>query len=402
MLYNELLIHFGELSTKGLNKKRFIQQLAKNIRHSLKAQALVGTVQTDRDHLYILFDEPTDILPYVDILQRISGIQKIAPVLRCELDIKKIKEAALTLAKEQEFETFKVACRRANKAFPLDSFGVMREVGGFLLVSLKTKKVDVHNPDLTLNIEIRDDYSYLSFVNYPGCGGYPLGTNGKVLHLLSGGIDSPVAAYLLLRRGILVEMIHFAAPPYTSERVVDKLTSLMKKLNLYQARIRLHIIPFTDLQLSIYKHAAEPYCITIMRRMMMRISSRLADKLGLPAISTGESIGQVASQTLNSMKVINEVTNTPIIRPLAVFDKLEIIKISKDIDTYDISIEPYEDCCTIFKPKKPRTNPRSKDCEFYEKQWDYESQIASCLENERIIDVEEGVIKSENCSADRS
>lgn len=402
MLYNELLIHFGELSTKGLNKKRFIQQLAKNIRHSLKAQALVGTVQTDRDHLYILFDEPTDILPYVDILQRISGIQKITPVLRCELDIKKIKEAALTLAKEQEFETFKVACRRANKAFPLDSFGVMREVGGFLLVSLKTKKVDVHNPDLTLNIEIRDDYAYLSFVNYPGCGGYPLGTNGKVLHLLSGGIDSPVAAYLLLRRGILVEMIHFAAPPYTSERVVDKLTSLMKKLNLYQARIRLHIIPFTDLQLSIYKHAAEPYCITIMRRMMMRISSRLADKLGLPAISTGESIGQVASQTLNSMKVINEVTNTPIIRPLAVFDKLEIIKISKDIDTYDISIEPYEDCCTIFKPKKPRTNPRSKDCEFYEKQWDYESQIASCLENERIIDVEEGVIKSENCSADRS
>ena len=402
MLYNELLIHFGELSTKGLNKKRFIQQLAKNIRHSLKAQALVGTVQTDRDHLYILFDEPTDILPYVDILQRISGIQKITPVLRCELDIKKIKEAALTLAKEQEFETFKVACRRANKAFPLDSFGVMREVGGFLLVSLKTKKVDVHNPDLTLNIEIRDHYAYLSFVNYPGCGGYPLGTNGKVLHLLSGGIDSPVAAYLLLRRGILVEMIHFAAPPYTSERVVDKLTSLMKKLNLYQARIRLHIIPFTDLQLSIYKHAAEPYCITIMRRMMMRISSRLADKLGLPAISTGESIGQVASQTLNSMKVINEVTNTPIIRPLAVFDKLEIIKISKDIDTYDISIEPYEDCCTIFKPKKPRTNPRSKDCEFYEKQWDYESQIASCLENERIIDVEEGVIKSENCSADRS
>ncbi len=402
MLYNELLIHFGELSTKGLNKKRFIQQLAKNIRHSLKAQALVGTVQTDRDHLYILFDEPTDILPYVDILQRISGIQKITPVLRCELDIKKIKEAALTLAKEQEFETFKVACRRANKAFPLDSFGVMREVGGFLLVSLKTKKVVVHNPDLTLNIEIRDDYAYLSFVNYPGCGGYPLGTNGKVLHLLSGGIDSPVAAYLLLRRGILVEMIHFAAPPYTSERVVDKLTSLMKKLNLYQARIRLHIIPFTDLQLSIYKHAAEPYCITIMRRMMMRISSRLADKLGLPAISTGESIGQVASQTLNSMKVINEVTNTPIIRPLAVFDKLEIIKISKDIDTYDISIEPYEDCCTIFKPKKPRTNPRSKDCEFYEKQWDYESQIASCLENERIIDVEEGVIKSENCSADRS
>lgn len=402
MLYNELLIHFGELSTKGLNKKRFIQQLAKNIRHSLKAQTLVGTVQTDRDHLYILFDEPTDILPYVDILQRISGIQKITPVLRCELDIKKIKEAALTLAKEQEFETFKVACRRANKAFPLDSFGVMREVGGFLLVSLKTKKVDVHNPDLTLNIELRDDYAYLSFVNYPGCGGYPLGTNGKVLHLLSGGIDSPVAAYLLLRRGILVQMIHFAAPPYTSERVVDKLTSLMKKLNLYQARIRLHIIPFTDLQLSIYKHAAEPYCITIMRRMMMRISSRLADKLGLPAISTGESIGQVASQTLNSMKVINEVTNTPIIRPLAVFDKLEIIKISKDIDTYDISIEPYEDCCTIFKPKKPRTNPRSKDCEFYEKQWDYESQIASCLENERIIDVEEGVIKSENCSADRS
>lgn len=402
MLYNELLIHFGELSTKGLNKKRFIQQLAKNIRHSLKAQTLVGTVQTDRDHLYILFDGPTDILPYVDILQRISGIQKITPVLRCELDIKKIKEAALTLAKEQEFETFKVACRRANKAFPLDSFGVMGEVGGFLLVSLKTKKVDVHNPDLTLNIEIRDDYAYLSFVNYPGCGGYPLGTNGKVLHLLSGGIDSPVAAYLLLRRGILVEMIHFAAPPYTSERVVDKLTSLMKKLNLYQARIRLHIIPFTDLQLSIYKHAAEPYCITIMRRMMMRISSRLADKLGLPAISTGESIGQVASQTLNSMKVINEVTNTPIIRPLAVFDKLEIIKISKDIDTYDISIEPYEDCCTIFKPKKPRTNPRSKDCEFYEKQWDYESQIASCLENERIIDVEEGVIKSENCSADRS
>ena len=216
---------------------------------------------------------------------------------------------------------------------------------------------------------------------YPGAGGYPLGVAGKTMHMLSGGIDSPVAAYLMMKRGVTIECIHFASPPYTQEAVIYKLEDILRKLNRYQARIRLQIVPFTKLQEAIYDHAPESYCITLMRRMMYRLAERLAKRRNCIVISNGESIGQVASQTLQSIKTINEVTNMPVIRPCATMDKLEIISLSKKIDTYEISIRPYEDCCTIFTPKAPKTAPKLEQVEEFEKLFDYESLINEALGN---------------------
>ncbi|MCF0116661.1 MAG: tRNA 4-thiouridine(8) synthase ThiI, partial [Bacilli bacterium] len=235
--------------------------------------------------------------------------------------------------------------------------------------------------DILVSIEVRDDASYIFTETYLGSGGYPLGIAGKSMHMLSGGIDSPVAAYLLMKRGVTIECIHFASPPYTQMAVIYKLEDLCKKLNYYQERIRLHIIPFTKIQEAIYDNVPESYCITIMRRMMYRLADTLAKRRKCPIISSGESIGQVASQTLQSINVINAVTNRPVIRPCATMDKLEIIGISKKIDTYDISIRPYEDCCTIFTPKAPKTMPKMEEVEEYEQLFDYQSLINEALAN---------------------
>jgi thiamine biosynthesis protein ThiI len=223
--------------------------------------------------------------------------------------------------------------------------------------------------------------------------------NGKVLLLLSGGIDSPVAAYSLLRRGIKVECIHFAAPPYTSEAVIDKLKDLIGVLNVYQPKIKINVVPFTKLQESIYKYVAEPYCITIMRRMMLRIATKVAKKCRALALATGESIGQVASQTLVSIQTINDVTNFPILRPLAVEDKVSIMNTARRIGTYEISIRPYEDCCTIFKPKKPKTKPKIEECEFFEKKWDWASQVDECVSSITSILMEDGIEQVEEGEA---
>lgn len=239
----------------------------------------------------------------------------------------------------------------------------------------------MHTPEGKLKILINDNEAYLSLHDYPGLGGYPLGMNGKVTLLLSGGIDSPVAAFSLIRRGIKIECLHFASPPYTSASVIDKLQDILKELNEFQMDIKLQIVPFTKLQEEIYKYVAEPYCITIMRRMMMRIGTEVAKRNNALAVATGESIGQVASQTLESIQVINEVTNFPILRPLATMDKLSIIDASKKINTYEISIRPYEDCCTIFKPKRPKTKPRLDECLKYEEKFDYKSLIEEAVDN---------------------
>ncbi len=249
-------------------------------------------------------------------------------------------------------------------------------------------KVDVHNPDINLFIEIRDEAAYLFINSFLAVGGYPLGIAGKTLHMLSGGIDSPVAAYLMMKRGVKIECVHFASPPYTQEAVIYKLVDLLKVLNKYQPSIRLFIVPFTKIQEAIYDNIDESYCITIMRRMMFRIASRLALKKNCPVISTGESIGQVASQTLQSIHVINEVTNIPVIRPCASMDKIEIIELSKKINTYDISIRPYEDCCTIFTPKNPKTSPHLKEVKEYEDKIDFESLINEAVDNIEIKVIE--------------
>ena len=388
MNYDSLMIHYGELSTKGLNKKAFINTLYLNVRHALKPFPV--QVAYTRDFILVNLQGG----PFESVLarvQEIPGIQRISLVAKVGKDIKVMEDAAVELLKNEAGKTFKVDVHRVDKSFPMRSYDATVAIADAILHATD-KKVDLHHFDVLLKVAIRNDACYLSCHDYPGLGGYPLGMCGKVMHLLSGGIDSPVAAYQLLRRGMAIETIHFASPPYTSAAVIDKLEDILKELNIYQRNIKLNIIPFTKLQEAIYQNVPEPYCITIMRRMMVRIAVALAKKHHCLAISSGESVGQVASQTLQSILVINEVTNFPILRPLATEDKVSIIQKSIKIHTYDISIRPYEDCCTIFKPKKPKTMPSLVEAIEYENRFDYQALIDEAVANVESIYVEEGEI----------
>ena len=378
MNYDRIMVRFGELSTKGKNKKDFIRLLGQNIKRALKSYKDIR-IDVRFDHIYVIL-KGHDYQEILNILEDISGIQSLSLVHKCEKDIEVIKHDALELIKEEKGKTFKVKCKRSDKSFPLISDQITRLVAGEILRNTELK-VDVHNPDITLAIEVRQEATYIYCSTFLGAGGYPLGIGGKTMHMLSGGIDSPVAAYLMMKRGMTIECIHFASPPYTQMGVIYKLEDLLHVLNKYQGKIRLHIVPFTKIQEAIYDNADESYCITLMRRMMYRLADRLARRRKCPVISNGESIGQVASQTLQSLNVINAVTNMPIIRPCATMDKLEIIKISEKINTYEISIRPYEDCCTIFTPHNPKTAPNLQEVEKFEAKFDYESLIEEALKN---------------------
>ncbi|MDD7064223.1 MAG: tRNA 4-thiouridine(8) synthase ThiI [Mollicutes bacterium] len=376
MIYDSLMIHYGELSTKGDNRRLFVNQLTHNVRLALRR--FPGTeARGGRDHLYVSL-KGQNPEPIIARLQEVSGIQKISLVAKLEPTEDALKEAVLALLKEEKGSTFKIDVKRADKSFPIHSYELTCLLADHIL-DHSSWTVDLHHFDARIKIDIRQEGAYLSCHDYPGLGGYPLGMNGKVMMLLSGGIDSPVATFELIRRGIKVETIHFASPPYTQMAVIDKLKDLLKDLNDYQPSFKLNIIPFTKLQEAIYAHVSEPYCITIMRRMMLRIAVEVAKKEGCQALATGESVGQVASQTLESMQVINEVTNFPILRPLATSDKVRIIDTAKRIGTYEISIRPYEDCCTIFKPKRPKTKPQLDDCYYYESQFDWKSLVDECV-----------------------
>ena len=376
--YSHIMVRFGELSTKGKNKKDFIRILAENIKRGLKEYENLS-YEIRYDHIYIaLNDTPYD--PVISVLKDISGIRSVSLVYRLEKDMAKIKADSLELIKNEEGKTFKVLAKRSDKKFELTSEEITRAVASNILKNT-TLKVDVHNPDIPLNIEVRDEAAYIFFKTYICAGGYPLGVGGKTMHMLSGGIDSPVAAFLMMKRGVTIECIHFASPPYTQMGVIYKLEDLLRVLNKWQAKIRLHIIPFTKIQEAIYDNAPESYCITLMRRMMFRLADRLARRRKCLVISSGESVGQVASQTLQSMRVINAVTNMPVIRPCAVMDKIDIIDLSKKIGTYEISIRPYEDCCTIFTPKNPKTMPQEEEVVKFESKFDYESLINEALAN---------------------
>ncbi|MBE6136252.1 MAG: tRNA 4-thiouridine(8) synthase ThiI [Erysipelotrichaceae bacterium] len=384
--YSHIMIRFGELSTKGKNKSSFIRVLYENIKHALKDFSSLE-IESRYDHIYVYLNGE-DYEPVIARLQDVSGIHAMSLVYRVEKDIEAIKQSALELINQEEGKTFKVNAKRGDKKFPLHSDEVVRAVAPVILRNTPLR-VDVHHPDISVNIEIRDEAAYIFTRTYPGAGGYPLGVGGKAMHMLSGGIDSPVAAYLLMRRGVKIECIHFASPPYTNVGVIFKLEDLLKKLNRYQPTIRLNIIPFTKIQEAIYDNVPESYCITIMRRMMYRLASRLASRRNCPVISSGESVGQVASQTLQSIHVINEVTNTPVIRPCATMDKLDIIDISKKIDTYEISIRPYEDCCTIFTPKNPKTAPDLEMAKELENKFNFEELINEALNNVEVKIIEE-------------
>lgn len=386
MNYDRIMIRYGELSTKGKNKKDFVFQLGKNIKHALKDfEGLEFVIRLD--HTYVVLNG-NDTDKVIARLQDVSGIHSMSLVLKIDSDIENIKNVALESIKLEKGHTFKIKAKRADKLYPIHSEDITRQVAGRILSSTDWK-VDVHNPDILLNIEVRQDGTYLFTRTVPGAGGYPLGVGGKAMMMISGGIDSPVASYLLMKRGITLEMIHYASPPYTSAAVLDKIKDLCKVLNKYQPTIRVHIIPFTKLQEEIYRNVDESYAITIMRRMMYRIAERLSKRRKCLAIANGESVGQVASQTLASIKTINNVTNMPILRPLAIFDKLDIISISEKIGTYDISIRPYEDCCTIFDPKNPKTAPDLEEVEKLEQKFDYESLINECVANVEVMFVKE-------------
>ncbi len=378
LAYSHIMVRFGELSTKGKNKKDFIKTLSDNIKIALK-DFHGAEIITRHDHIYIGLND-LNPKPLIERLQDVSGIQALSLVYKCTNNIDEIIENAYQLILEEEGKTFKVKVKRSDKSFPLISDQITRMVATKILKNTNLT-VDVHHPDILLSIEVHADATYIFAHTYKGAGGYPLGVGGKTMHMLSGGIDSPVAAYLMMKRGVMIECIHFASPPYTQEAVIYKLIDLLKVLNHYQGKIRLHIVPFTKIQEAIYDNVPESYCITLMRRMMFRLADILAKRRKCPVISTGESIGQVASQTLQSMHVINAVTNTPIIRPLATMDKTEIIRISEKIKTYEISIRPYEDCCTIFTPKAPKTMPHMDEVLKFEESFDYNSLVQEAINN---------------------
>lgn len=381
MEYNHILVRFGELTTKGKNKKDFIQRLRNNTRNVLSDfENLKFEAQHDR--MFVILNGE-DCEAVMERLKNVFGIHSFSPAVKCSKDIDEIADVALEMMREKGTCTFKVVARRSDKSFPMNSDEINRFVATRILKNTDCK-VDVHNMDVRLQVEIRPDCAYVLSRVVEGAGGYPVGVGGKALVMLSGGIDSPVASYLTMKRGIEIECIHYASPPYTSDRAQQKVLDLAEKLSGYQGRIKVHVVPFTELQLEIYKHANEAYPITIMRRMMYRIAEKVAAQRGCKALVNGESVGQVASQTLESMETINSVVNIPVLRPVVTYDKLEIIDVAKKIDTYELSIQPFEDCCTIFTPKNPVTKPTIKKAESFER-WDYETMIDECIANMKTV-----------------
>ena len=380
-----ILIKYGELTTKKDNRNIFISKIYEQMKELLKDYDV--KIEKNRVRMYITVKDE-DMEEVVNIVKNIFGILRIVIAYKVKTDIKEIESTVLEVAKMEEYNTFKVETDRANKSFPIPSMDFSKQIGALILKNIPNKSVDVHNPDYLLKIEIRDEFTYIYKKEIDGLGGYPVGIAGKGLLMLSGGIDSPVAGYMAMKRGIKLECIYFESPPHTSIAATNKVKKLVSILNTYQSSIKLHIINFTEIQEAIYKNINPEYMITIMRRMMYRISEKIMHERNCLVLINGESVGQVASQTLTSMSVINSVTNVPVIRPVACLDKLEIINIAKKINTYETSILPYEDCCTIFLPKHPVINPKIDKAIDYEKLINYEEMIDRAVNNRNIVTIE--------------
>lgn len=374
-----IMIKYGELTTKKSNRKLFINILDNNIKKILSNE--LYTLKKDRVRMYI---ESDNIDSISQKLQKVFGIHSIVECYSVDNNIEEIESTVLNLINNVEGSTFKVDTKRADKDFPIHSMEFNNKIGGLVLKNTSLK-VDVHNPDITIHIEIRPEGTFIYFNEIKGIGGYPVGIQGKGLLMLSGGIDSPVAGYLALKRGVDIDCLYFESPPHTSIEAKNKVVKLASIINAYSGNIRVFVLPFTEIQETIYKNVDDTYIITIMRRFMYRIAEKLAIKYNSKIIINGESIGQVASQTLTSMSVINAVTNMPVIRPVACLDKLEIIDIAKKIETYETSILPYEDCCTIFLPKHPVINPSLEKVLYYESKLNVEELIEKAINNVEII-----------------
>ncbi len=376
-----ILIKNGELTLKGLNRSNFEDILIKNIRRRLKS---LGEFDVRKAQSTIYIEPKSDDFDFAEALERVKLIFGIAAFSRacvCEKSMDDILTKSVEYLKDSlaNIKTFKVEAKRSDKHFPLTSPEICREVGGKLLAANHHLKVDVHNPDLVVYVEIRDYYAYVRAEQIHGAGGLPVGTAGTASILISGGIDSPVAAWTMAKRGLRLNAIHFASPPYTSPRAEQKVKTLLSKVARYSGTINLAIVPFTEIQDEIAKNCPEEYFTLIMRRMMMRISEQIAKNSGSMALITGESLGQVASQTLPALVTTDFVTNMPVLRPLIGMDKEEIITISRNIDTFETSILPFEDCCTVFTPKHPKTRPTLESCEIAESKLDVDALVQKAI-----------------------
>lgn len=387
-MYNCIIIKFGELFTKGKNRNNFISLLEKNIKNYLKEFKKLSYFKY-HDHICIELNNE-DYLKIINILKDISGIYSLSPAIKTKSDLKIIQDNIFFLINKikNKKKTFKIFYKRSNKNIGFSSKEVIDYIANNILEKTKLK-VDIHNPDISIFIEVRNDGVFIFLEKILSIGGYPIGMNGKILMLISGGIDSPVASYLLMKKGIILEFVHFASPPYTKEAVIDKIKDILKELKKFQFFIKLYIVNFTEIQTKIYEVFNESYAITVIRRMMYRIAIKLANKNNCLAIANGDSIGQVSSQTIYSMNVIEEVNNEKIsiIRPLSIFDKIDIIKIAKKINTYDISIRPYDDCCTIFSHKNSKTKPNIKKILLFEKKINYDYLIDKAIKNIKVVTI---------------
>ena len=400
MQYDHLLVRYGELTLKGTNRKMFVNQLKDNVKRALIP--LRGYhVKGKRDRMYIELSPEADINEIIQRLSKVYGIKSISPVIKIDKNEEKINQSAIQLS--QDFvkgSTFKVDVKRVDKSFRLDTYELQRQVGGAILKENNNITVNVKNPDYEIKIEVRMDAIYIYEKVIAGAGGLPVGTGGKTLLMLSGGIDSPVAGIEVMKRGVTVEAIHFHSPPFTSEKAKDKVIELTRILAERVGPIKLHLVPFTEIQKQINKVVHSRYTMTSTRRMMMRISDKVVHQINANAIVNGENLGQVASQTLKSMYAINHVTATPVLRPLLTLDKEDIIKKAKELGTFETSIQPYEDCCTIFTPKNPVTEPDFDKVVKYESVFNFDEMIENAVENIETLTIDQNYKSAKEQSTD--
>lgn len=382
-----ILIRYGELSTKGRNKKMFTQKLASNIKKALVDFPQVKVIP-DYDFMYLdLHEAPEEAV--IEKVKPIFGIQSISPVYIIEKDMEVAKKVVFDLLSQEDLEgkTFKIMTKRSDHSFEMDTNQINLFLGDAVLEAFPDIKVQLKQPDITVRIDVRREHLMVSLKTIPGAGGLPVGTSGRVMLMLSGGIDSPVAGYLAMKRGMEIQCVHFASPPYTSPQALEKTKLLAAKIARFGGSIQFLTVPFSRIQEEIKKSVPEAYLMTIMRRFMLRITDELRKNAKALAIANGESVGQVASQTLESMVAINDVTNTPIIRPVATMDKLDIIKVAEEIDTFELSIQPFEDCCTVFAPPSPKTKPKLEKARQYEARLDVEGLIKEAVEGTVIEEI---------------
>ncbi|WP_119318938.1 tRNA uracil 4-sulfurtransferase ThiI [Companilactobacillus formosensis] len=390
MEYTEIMVRYGELSTKGKNRKSFIDRLHGNVAKVLKDYPDLR-MQPHRDRLHIKLNG-VDAKPVMEKLKNVFGIQTFSLSVKVSRDFEDVKKKAVEMMHEayKPGMSFKVGTKRADKTYELDTNQINLQLGDAICEAFPGIDVEMKRPDIKISVEVRQDGIYLSYLTVKGAGGLPVGTAGKAMLMLSGGIDSPVAGYLAMKRGVDIEMVHFFSPPYTSEQALNKAKELTSKLTAFGGNIKFIEVPFAEIQETIKSSVPEGYLMTIQRRFMLRLTDMIREKEHGLAIFNGEAVGQVASQTLESMAAINDVTTTPILRPVATMDKTEIIRLAEKIDTFNLSIQPFEDCCTVFAPPSPKTRPSIEKTRHFESVLDIDGLLQRAMDGIKITTIEHG------------